>query len=143
MHSIGAGARFDERDHAAASAFATAAERAGVRRIIYLGGLSDETTQLSRHLASRAEVGRILAGSGVETIILQAAMITAVAPLFTGLRAVRSGLTRLRVDQVASTRASLAYSIGVFSSLTAVNHSDDGRRFMSRVQSCRVTWCVT
>jgi uncharacterized protein YbjT (DUF2867 family) len=75
VHSIGAGARFDEHDRAAAAAFGAAAQRAGVRRIVYLGGLSDETAKLSKHLASRAEVGRILSRSGVDTIVLRAAMI--------------------------------------------------------------------
>ena len=44
----------------AAENFRKAAERQGVRKIIYLGGLGSTGTELSAHLASRQEVGRIL-----------------------------------------------------------------------------------
>ena len=57
--------KFAEQDRQAATNFALAAKEAGVRRIIYLGGLGE---QISPHLASRQEVGRILRDSGVETI---------------------------------------------------------------------------
>nr|WP_232794241.1 DUF2867 domain-containing protein [Pseudofrankia saprophytica] len=66
---------FVERDRAAAHTVAAAARQAGVRRIIYLGGISPVGEQLSPHLASRAEVGRILTESGVPTVVLQAAVI--------------------------------------------------------------------
>jgi len=55
----GAGA-FRDRDRQAAANFATAAAEAGVRRIIYLGGLGREDDQLSEHLSSRHEVGAAL-----------------------------------------------------------------------------------
>src|SRR5689334_9839212 len=47
---------FEERDAAAARAFGEAAARAGVRQIVYLGGLGDESEELSAHLRSRREV---------------------------------------------------------------------------------------
>ncbi|MDQ6938347.1 MAG: SDR family oxidoreductase [Actinomycetota bacterium] len=76
IHSIGSGANFADRDRQAATSFARAAAAAGVRRIVYLGGLSDKNgAGLSEHLASRAEVGRILLNSGVPTAVLRAAMI--------------------------------------------------------------------
>jgi uncharacterized protein YbjT (DUF2867 family) len=76
VHSIGSGADFAAVDREAASNFARAAAAAGVRRIVYLGGLSEETaTGVSEHLASRAEVGRILLDSGVPTAVLRAAVI--------------------------------------------------------------------
>ncbi len=59
----------------AATTFATAAKAAGVRRIVYLGGLTPAGEQLSPHLRSRKEVGRILLDSGVPTVVLQAAVI--------------------------------------------------------------------
>ncbi len=65
---------FAERDRRAAEAFASAARASGVRRIVYLGGLG-RGPALSRHLASRQEVGRILAASGVPTIELRASII--------------------------------------------------------------------
>jgi uncharacterized protein YbjT (DUF2867 family) len=61
-------------DRRAALITAQAAREAGVRRIVYLGGLHPEGT-LSDHLASRTEVGEILLRSGVPTAVLQAAVI--------------------------------------------------------------------
>ena len=51
---------FEERDRDAARQFALAAERAGIKRIFFLGGLGDEASQLSAHLRSRQEVGELL-----------------------------------------------------------------------------------
>ncbi|MBM7784752.1 SDR family oxidoreductase [Tenggerimyces flavus] len=66
---------FVEIDRKAAIVVAAAAKSAGVRRIIYLGGITPDTGDLSPHLASRAEVGEILLSSGVPTIVLRAAII--------------------------------------------------------------------
>jgi uncharacterized protein YbjT (DUF2867 family) len=67
---------FESDDRRGAENFASAARSAGVRRIIYLGGLGDDgDPELSPHLRSRHEVGRILASSGVETIEFRAAVI--------------------------------------------------------------------
>lgn len=75
LHSIGTGADFGARERRTATAFAQAAKAAGVRRIVYLGGLDPEGEQLSEHLSSRAEVGRILLASGVPTVVLRAGVI--------------------------------------------------------------------
>jgi len=76
IHSLGTGASFEQRDRAAARIFATAALSAGVRRIVYLGGIvSGNARDLSPHLRSRGEVGDILLASGVPTAALQAAVI--------------------------------------------------------------------
>lgn len=64
---------FRERDRRAAANFAAAAERAGVKRIVYLGGLGDG--ELSQHLESRQEVGRILASGGTPVTELRAAVV--------------------------------------------------------------------
>ncbi|HUQ43034.1 MAG TPA: SDR family oxidoreductase [Candidatus Limnocylindria bacterium] len=75
-HSMGGGVTgFAERDRAAARSFAAAAARAGVGRIIYLGGLGDDGPGLSHHLASRHEVGAELAGQGVPVTEFRAAII--------------------------------------------------------------------
>ncbi|WP_327101404.1 SDR family oxidoreductase [Nocardia vinacea] len=66
---------FADIDQHAARVVAAAATSAGVRRIVYLGGIIPEHTALSRHLASRAEVGEILRASGVPTAELRAAVI--------------------------------------------------------------------
>ena len=76
IHSIGTGSRFADRDRAGAANFARAAAAAGVRRIVYLGGLADEhAPEVSEHLASRAEVARLLLDSDVPVIALRAAVI--------------------------------------------------------------------
>ncbi|HEY2523244.1 MAG TPA: SDR family oxidoreductase [Streptosporangiaceae bacterium] len=76
IHSLGTGASFERRDRDAARTFAGAARAAGVRRIVYLGGmLSGQEGDLSPHLRSRAQVGDILLDSGVPTAALQAAVI--------------------------------------------------------------------
>ena len=60
VHSMGADRDFEEQDRIAATNFAQAATAAGVRRIIYLGGLGDPDETLSKHLRSRQETGELL-----------------------------------------------------------------------------------
>ncbi|MEJ5301074.1 MAG: NAD(P)H-binding protein [Thermodesulforhabdaceae bacterium] len=66
---------FAEKDRKAALNFLRAAESAGVKRIIYLGGLGAKNEKLSKHLASRNEVADILQSGKVETTVLRAAII--------------------------------------------------------------------
>ncbi|MFP3870696.1 MAG: NAD(P)H-binding protein [Syntrophobacteria bacterium] len=73
--SIGENKVFAERDRRAAQNFRQAADREGVERIIYLGGLGETGDHLSKHLASRQEVGRILQSGPVQTTILRAPTI--------------------------------------------------------------------
>jgi uncharacterized protein YbjT (DUF2867 family) len=76
VHTIGASADWVERDRRAAEHVRDAAASAGVRRIVYLGGLGDgRNEQLSPHLASRHEVGRVLAAGSVPVTELRAAVI--------------------------------------------------------------------
>jgi uncharacterized protein YbjT (DUF2867 family) len=75
VHSMGAGEDFAARDRQAARIFAEAARAAGVRRIIYLGGLSGDAAGLSEHLRSRRETGEVLREAGVPVIEFQAAII--------------------------------------------------------------------
>ena len=74
VHSMSSKASFEEEDHRAACAFGEEACRAGVKKIIYLGGLGSGE-ELSTHLRSRQEVGRILRESGVPTIEFRASII--------------------------------------------------------------------
>ncbi|MDZ7266925.1 MAG: SDR family oxidoreductase [candidate division KSB1 bacterium] len=74
VHSMGSNGTFEEQDRRAACNFAEAARRAGVQRLIYLGGLGNGRA-LSPHLASRHEVGRLLQKSGVPTVELRASII--------------------------------------------------------------------
>lgn len=67
---------FAERDRSAAENFRRAADAAGVKRIIYLGGLgASESAGLSEHLSSRREVGIILGQGQLQITVLQAAVI--------------------------------------------------------------------
>ena len=72
VHSIGEGTDWAERESAGAANLRDAATQAGVRRIVYLGGLGDEDEGLSPHMRSRHEVGRILRTSGATVIELRA-----------------------------------------------------------------------
>lgn len=66
---------FAERDRKCAQNFLQAAEEAGLKRIIYLGGLGETGDSLSKHLASRQEVARILQSGHGQTTVLRAAVI--------------------------------------------------------------------
>ncbi len=77
IHSMGNASRedFEAQDRLGARNFARAALDAGVRRIVYLGGLGDEDSDLSPHLRSRHEVGRALRASGVPVIEFRASIV--------------------------------------------------------------------
>ena len=74
VHSLDT-ADFHERDRIAATTTAREAERAGVRQIVYLGGLGDESPDLSPHLRSRAETAEHLASGSVPVTTLRVAMV--------------------------------------------------------------------
>ncbi len=73
IHAMAGGDGFADRDRELARSFAEAAARAGVSRIVYLGGLGHG--ELSEHLTSRQEVGEVLASTGIATVELRAAVI--------------------------------------------------------------------
>jgi uncharacterized protein YbjT (DUF2867 family) len=66
---------FQRLDARAARAFGQAAAEAGVRQIIYLGGLGNDQDTLSRHLASRREVEGLLGSGGVPVTVLRAGIL--------------------------------------------------------------------
>jgi uncharacterized protein YbjT (DUF2867 family) len=66
---------FWERERLAAQTFGAQARRAGVRRIVYLGGLLPRGSVASRHLASRAEVQDILLASIPDSVALRASIV--------------------------------------------------------------------
>jgi uncharacterized protein YbjT (DUF2867 family) len=75
VHSMASAGSFEEQDRAAARNFGDAAREAGVRRIVYLGGLGSAGQKLSAHLRSRQEVGEILRSSGVPVVEFRASIV--------------------------------------------------------------------
>ena len=104
IHAMATPRDFAREEYEGARTFAQAALGAGVRRIVYLGGLgSDEG--LSSHLASRHEVGRILRDSGVPTIELRASVILGSGSLsFELVRALVERLPVMLTPRWVSTR---------------------------------------
>lgn len=74
VHSL-ASANFAAADATAARTFARAAAEAGLGRIVYLGGLGDDSDELSDHLRSRRQVESLLAATGVPVTVLRAGII--------------------------------------------------------------------
>ena len=74
VHSLGS-SDFAAVDRRAAMTVALAAERAGVRQIVYLGGLGDDEPDLSEHLRSRHETAAVLSQGSVPVTTLRAAMV--------------------------------------------------------------------
>ncbi|MCX6395483.1 MAG: NAD(P)H-binding protein [Propionibacteriales bacterium] len=74
VHSLDA-PDFEERDARAARSFGQAAAKAGVGQIIYLGGLGDDSDDLSAHLRSRREVESLLGTGGVPVTVLRAGIV--------------------------------------------------------------------
>lgn len=75
IHSMGSSQGFEELDAKAARIFGEAAAKAGVKHIVYLGGLGDASSHLSAHLHSRHEVGEILRASGIPVTEFRASII--------------------------------------------------------------------
>ena len=74
LHSIGVGTDFDELEASMARNFAQAAQAAGVKQIVYLGGIANDEKQ-SKHLASRARTGEELRSTSVPVLELRAGII--------------------------------------------------------------------
>jgi uncharacterized protein YbjT (DUF2867 family) len=105
VHSLAAGREFEELDRRAAANFAAAASAAGVGQIVYLGGLG-YGHDLSRHLASRHEVGEILRGSGVPTLELRSSIVIGSGSAsYEAVRAVVELLPVVLAPRSAETRA--------------------------------------
>lgn len=75
VHSMGTARDFEAAERHSAENVASAARLAGVRRIVYLGGLHPREGELSKHLSSRTAVAEILIASGIETVVLQAGVV--------------------------------------------------------------------
>tara|TARA_Y100000589_G_scaffold286482_1_gene286615 strand:+ start:1214 stop:2674 length:1461 start_codon:yes stop_codon:yes gene_type:complete len=117
VHSLGAnqGSQFESIEYDCARNFAEVAAQNRVKKIIYLGGLGDASTQLSPHLRSRQKVGEILASTGVPVIEFRASIILGAGSL--SFELVRALCERLPVMICPKWVKSEAQPIGVWSVL--------------------------
>lgn len=121
VHSMDGEGDFRERDRRAAENVRRAAADAGVEQIVYLGGMGDEDDDLSKHLRSRQEVGRVLAEGPVPVTELRAAVIIGSGSAsFEMLRHLTEVLPMMVTPRWVSTRCQpiavrdiLAYLVGV------------------------------
>lgn len=74
VHSLDS-ADFEDKDAEAARNFGASAARAGVEKIVYLGGLGEDDGELSAHLRSRREVEQLLGAAGVPVTVLRAGVV--------------------------------------------------------------------
>ena len=95
VHSMASPGRFEDLDRQAALTFGAAAAAAGVKRIIYLGGLGEEGDALSQHLRSRRETGDALRESGVPVVEFRCSIVIGAGSL--SFEMVRALVERLPV----------------------------------------------
>ena len=108
---MGADGDYRENDRVAARNFGEAARRAGVRRIVYLGGLATGEGALSKHLRSRIETGEVLRSSGVPVVEFRASVVIGSGSLsFELIRALVERLPMMICPRWVST---LAQPIGI------------------------------
>jgi uncharacterized protein YbjT (DUF2867 family) len=120
IHSMESGKDFAELERQSAWNFARAAEEASVTRILYLGGLADESEGLSPHMSSRIETGRILRESKVPTLEFRASIVLGAGSLsFEMIRALEQRLPIMITPKWVRVKAQpiavedlLAYLIG-------------------------------
>ena len=111
VHSMGAHGDYFEMDRVAARNFGAAARRAGVRRIVFLGGLATGDAALSKHLRSRIETGEVLRASGVPVVEFRASVVIGSGSLsFELIRALVERLPLMICPRWVST---LAQPIGI------------------------------
>ncbi|MEO6236935.1 MAG: SDR family oxidoreductase [Vicinamibacterales bacterium] len=111
VHSMGAHGDYREKDRVAARSFGEAARRAGVRRIVYLGGLASEEGGLSKHLRSRIETGEVLRESGVPVMEFRASVVIGSGSL--SFELIRALVERLPVMICPRWVSTLSQPIGI------------------------------
>ena len=106
VHSMGSGKDYAMLDRQAAENFRRQAEKASVKRIIYLGGLGESQSSLSPHLQSRQETGRVLSSGDVQVIELRASIVLGSGSLsFEMIRALSERLPIMVTPRWVSTLA--------------------------------------
>ena len=127
VHSMGTHGDYRETDRLAARNFGEAARRAGVRRIVYLGGLATDEETLSKHLRSRIETGRALRESGVPVVEFRASVVIGSGSLsFELIRALVERLPIMICPRWVSTLAQPISIDDVLAYLAFALHLPDG-----------------
>ena len=111
VHSMGAHGDYLEKDRVAARNFGEAARRAGVQRIVYLGGLATDDGALSKHLKSRIETGEVLRDSGVPVVEFRASVVVGSGSL--SFELIRALVERLPIMICPRWVSTLAQPIGI------------------------------
>ena len=127
VHSMGAHGDYLEKDRVAARNVGDAARRAGVRRIVYLGGLASEEGGLSKHLKSRIETGEVLRHSQVPVVEFRASVVIGSGSL--SFELIRALVERLPVMICPRWVSTLSQPIGIddlVAYLVAALHLPDG-----------------
>src|SRR6478736_7491334 len=127
VHSMGARGDYQDTDRVAAKNFGEAARRAGVRRIVYLGGLATGDEVFSKHLKSRMETGQALRDSGVPVVEFRASVVIGSGSLsFELIRALVDRLPVMICPRWVSTLAQPISVDDVLAYLAAALHLPDG-----------------
>ena len=111
VHSMGAHGDYLEKDRVAARNFGNAARQAGVRRIVYLGGLATGDEVFSKHLKSRIETGEVLRECGVPVVEFRASVVIGSGSL--SFELIRALVERLPMMICPRWVATLAQPIGI------------------------------
>jgi uncharacterized protein YbjT (DUF2867 family) len=111
VHSMGAHGDYRDADRTAARNFGAAAKRAGVQRIVYLGGLATGDEAFSKHLRSRIETGEVLRASGVPVVEFRASVVIGSGSL--SFELIRALVDRLPVMVCPRWVATLAQPIAI------------------------------
>ncbi len=111
VHSMGSHGDYRDTDRTAARHFGDAARRAGVRRIVYLGGLATGDETFSKHLRSRIETGEALRASGVPVVEFRASVVIGSGSL--SFELIRALVERLPIMICPRWVATLAQPIGI------------------------------
>jgi uncharacterized protein YbjT (DUF2867 family) len=111
VHSMGAHGDYRDTDRTAARNFGAAARRAGVQRIVYLGGLATGDEAFSKHLRSRIETGEVLRASGVPVVEFRASVVIGSGSL--SFELIRALVDRLPVMVCPRWVATLAQPIAI------------------------------
>jgi uncharacterized protein YbjT (DUF2867 family) len=128
VHSMASGSVFAARDREAAANFGRAARRAGLGRIIYLGGLADDADSLSTHLKSRVETGEALREGGVPVVEFRASIVIGAGSLsFEMIRALVERLPAMICPRWVDTRTQPIAIDDVLSYLRAALDLPEGR----------------